>query len=149
YFQNWLDTYVATHCKPATYDSYESAFRVHLMPRFGGKEITEITRDDVKQLAYELLDQRSKKGKQKSRSTVRATLAPLKAMFNHAIEDGHFTGVNPALRILRKSRVDAGQQREKVSFLTREEAAHLLATCEEHFNTHYPLLLLLLRTGLR
>ncbi len=149
YFQNWLDTYVKTHCKPATYDNYETAFRVHLMPRFGTKELAEITRDDVKQLAYELLDQRSKKGKQKSRSTVRATLAPLKAMFNHAIEDGHFTRVNPALRILKKSRTDLGQQREKVSFLTREEAAHLLATCEEHFKTYYAVLLLLLRTGLR
>lgn len=47
----------------------------------------------MKQVAYDLLAQQSKNGKQKSRNTVRAMLAPLKAMFNHAIEDGHFTGV--------------------------------------------------------
>jgi len=161
YFKNWLDTYVKTHCKPATYDSYETAFRVHLEPRFGARDITAITRDDVKQLAYALLteprtERRKGQGsegqdepKPRARNTVRATLAPLKAMFNHAIEDGHFTGVNPALRILRKSRTDLGDSQKKVSFLTREEAEKLLTTAQKHFRGHYPLLLCLLRTGVR
>ena len=36
------------------------------------------------------------------------------------------------LRILKKSRLDLGNTREKVSFLTREEARHLLAIWREH-----------------
>jgi integrase len=33
-------------------------------------------------------------------------LVPLCAMFNSAIEDGHYTSVNPALRVLRKTRTE-------------------------------------------
>ena len=151
YFQRWLDTYVKVHCKPATYENYETAFRVHLEPHFRGKDIGAITREDVKQLAYGLLTPPSPETKARSRNTVRATLAPLKAMFNHAIEDGHVTSVNPALRILKKSRTDLGDARAKVGFLTREEAQHLLGVCQEEkdLRAHYPLLLCLLRTGMR
>ena len=55
YFRTWLDTYVRAHCKERTYDLYTDAFRVHLLPHFGQKDIAEITREDVKQLAYGLL----------------------------------------------------------------------------------------------
>src|SRR5436190_11276239 len=44
YFRNWLNTYVRGNCKERTYDVYEVAFRVHLLPRFGQKDISEITR---------------------------------------------------------------------------------------------------------
>jgi len=104
YFQNWLDTYVTAHCKPATHANYETAFRVYLRPHFGSKDITEIARDDVKTLVYAMLD-RPKRGKKTqtaepqadddvdekkqapktlSRRTVRGMLVPLCAMFNHA-----------------------------------------------------------------
>jgi len=84
----------------------------------------------------------------KSRSYVKATLAPLSEMCNHAIEDGHLS-FNPALRVFRRSRKEQGERKQKVSFLTREELAHLLNTCREFFPAHYPFVLLLARTGLR
>ncbi len=82
----------------------------------------------------------------KSRSYVKATLAPLSEMFNHAIEDGHLTA-NPALRILRRSRAEEGRQ--IATFLTRGDLGHFLDTCREHFPQHYAFVLLLARTGLR
>lgn len=69
-------------------------------------------------------------------------------MFNHAIEDGHFEAVNPALRIFKESHND-GPRCEKADYLTRDEAAQLVATCQEHFPTWKPFVLCLLRTGVR
>jgi integrase len=140
YFRSWLDTYVTAHCKASTRAGYDTAFRVYLLPAFGQKDITEITREDVKKLAYDMLAQG------KSRSYVKATLAPLSEMFNHAIEDGH-CATNPALRILRRSRQEDGEQRAR--FLTREEVALLLETCRHHFPASYPFVLCLVRTGMR
>lgn len=94
-------------------------------PWFGKKALNEIIRDDVKQLAYHLLrspkaNRRKKESPltgegssvlleqppKRSRSYVRAILAPLSEMFNHAIEDGHYHGVNPVLRVLRRNRME-------------------------------------------
>jgi integrase len=142
YFRNWLDSYVKAHCKERTYDLYQEVFQVHLLPRWGQRDISEITREDVKQLAYDLLAQG------RSRGTVKAVLTPLSTMFNIALDDG-YVAVNPVVRILRRSRAEEGTHHEKVTFLTREETAHLLQACREHFPTHYPLILLLVRTGMR
>lgn len=141
YYREWRDSYVRTHCKPATYVSYDVAFRRYLSPAFGDTDIADITRDEVKRLAYSMLAQG------RARSTVRATLAPLRAMFAHAVEDGHVSA-NPATRVLKRSRSDAGARRA-ADFLTREELAHLLATCREHFPHFHPFVLVLARTGMR
>jgi integrase len=142
YFRTWLDTYARAHCKDSTVAGYETAFRVYLFPRFGEQDITEISREAIKKLAYEMLAQ------DKSRSYVKATLAPLSEMFNHAIEDGHLA-VNPALRILRHSRTEVGERTQKITFLTREELTHFLRSCRQYFPAWYPFVLLLARTGLR
>jgi hypothetical protein len=114
YYNRWLDSYVKAHCKDATYVVYETGFRLYLEPAFGKRDIGEITREDVKRLAYSMLAQG------KSRTYVKGTLAPLVEMFNHAIEDGHVPA-NPTLRILRRSRSEEGERREKIAFLSRNE----------------------------
>jgi hypothetical protein len=110
YFRTWLDTYAHAHCKDSTVAGYETAFRVYLLPRFGEQDITEISREAIKKLAYEMLAQ------DKSRSYVKATLAPLSEMFNHAIEDSHLA-VNPALRILRQVGPKSGRGPKKLPSL--------------------------------
>ena len=142
YFRNWLDTYARAHCKASTVSIYETAFRLYLLPAFGQKDLSGITREEVKNLTYDLL------AKGKTRSTVKNVLAPIREMFNHAIEDGHVT-FNPALRVLHRSRTEEGEQKEKASFLTREELGVLLRTGQEHFPDYYPFVSLLARTGLR
>ena len=142
YFTNWLNTYVKAHCKERTYEVYESAFRLYLAPAFEHKDISDITREEVKHLAYALLAQ----GKHKK--TVRLTLAPLSEMLGHAMEDGHVTA-NPALRIFRNSRNDSTEHTHVADFYTREELGLLLRTCQEHYPAHYPFMSLLAKTGLR
>jgi integrase len=163
YFQQWLEGYARTHCKASTLAGYRHAFELYLRPSFGNRDLAAITRADVKQLAFDLLDgklpgnpinPRTKKpakrraGK-KSRAYVKATLAPLCEMFNHAIEDGHFTGTNPALRVLKRTRGEELPRHRRADFLTSEEAAGLLAAARAHFPRWHPFVLCLLHTGLR
>jgi integrase len=51
--------------------------------------------------------------------------------------------------ILRRSRSEEGERREKIAFLTRDELAKLLDACQEHFPAHSPFVLCLARTGMR
>src|SRR5262249_10108899 len=46
YYQNWLDTYVANHCKVATQEKYRLALKKYLKRAFGRTDITRITRED-------------------------------------------------------------------------------------------------------
>ncbi len=142
YFRNWLDTYVRANCKESTRDAYEGSFRLYLLPAFGQKDISAITREDVKKLTYALLTRGLR------RNTAKVALAPLSEMFNHTQEDGHVQG-NPALRVLRRKNTEGGASQDHVSFLTREELGLLLRTAQEHFPQWYPLVSLLARTGLR
>ena len=144
YYRAWLETYVATHCKRSTYDGYEATGRLYLIPAFGEKDLAEITRDDVKALAYAMLREKGL-----ARATVKANLAPLREVFNHAMDDGHVTA-NPAVRVLGRSRADEKTRRPpEEDFLTREEVGQLLGACREHFPTWHPFVLLLARTGVR
>jgi len=142
YYKTWLDSYIRTHTKTATYANYETVYRVHLLPFLGDTDITEITREQLKRFMYEKLNAGL------SRNSVKGYLAPLSEMFNHAIEDGHLN-CNPCIRIMRTTREEKGKQQQKIDFLTREELASFLATCREHFAYAYPFVLLLARTGLR
>jgi hypothetical protein len=97
YFRTWLATYARHHCKPGTVAGYEAAGRLYLIPTFGDRDLRTITRADVKRLVYEtLLPGRA-------RATVRANLAPLRELFNHAIEDG-VVASNPAAHVLKRMR---------------------------------------------
>jgi len=142
YYKTWLESYVSTHTKTATYANYDTAYRVHLLPFLGDTDIKEITREQLKRFMYEKLNAGL------SRNSVKGYLAPLSEMFNHAIEDGHLDH-NPCIRIMRTTREEKGKQQQKIDFLTREELASLLAACREHFAPAYPFVLLLARTGLR
>src|SRR5262245_25325768 len=142
YYKAWLDSYVSTHTKESTFATYETAYRVHLLPFLGETDIREITREQLKRFMYEKLTAGL------ARNSVKGYLAPLSEMFNHAIEDGQVQR-NPCGRILRIPRKEKGEQQNKIDFLTREELTLLLETCREYFPAHYPLILLLARTGLR
>ena len=84
----------------------------------------------------------------KSRNSVKAMVAPLSEMFNHAVEDGHLIS-NPAARIMRRTRSEQGGQHDRINFLTRDEVARLLDTCQREFCACYPFVLCLARTGVR
>jgi len=142
YYKTWLETYAKANVKETTYTSYALAYRAHLLPFLGETDLRDITREQLKKFLYEKLSAGL------ARNTVKGYLAPLRAMFNHAIEDG-YVNRNPCQGLMKSIRTEKGERMEKVSFLTRAEVAVLLETCQEHFSAHYPFVLLLVRTGLR
>ncbi|MGH7961840.1 MAG: tyrosine-type recombinase/integrase [Candidatus Binatia bacterium] len=109
---------------------------------FGSRDITTITRYEVKQFAFGLL------AKGRSRSYVGLICAALSGMFTSAVEDGHVS-LNPAARLFKRSRPGQRNHKPKVDFLTKEELTVLLESCKEHFPGDYALLLTLGRAGFR
>ncbi len=150
YWREWLGSYARAHVKQSTYDGYEATGRLYLIPAFGCKDIRGITRDDVKRLTHTLIATKRKGDKPLAWATIKAVLAPLREMFNHAVEDGHVPA-NPALRILRRTRREAQSRRPPdADFLTPDELTRLLAACRELYPRRaYPFALTLARTGMR
>ena len=140
YVAQWLKTYAAVHCKPATAEEYAATCRLHLLPAFGTKPLQSVSREDVKHLVAQKLAQGL------SRARIRAILSLLRAIYNGAIEDRHVT-VNPAARLGRL--LTKTHQGKEVIPLTKEELRLLLATLQEHFPAYYPFFLTLARTGIR
>lgn len=141
-YRAWLETYARNHCKVGTWKGYEAAGRLYLIPHFGARDLRAITREDVKRLVYERLMPSH------APATVRANLAPLREMLNHAVEDG-VLATNPAARILKRRREMPTGVRRPPRFLTREELARLLETCRATAPRWYLFVLTLARTGMR
>jgi integrase len=161
YFKTWLDTYAKLACKTSTWKSYERDFRLYLEPALGDHKLGEITRDEVKQLLYTLLNTErpidqdsttSTRGKLRKRrigrGTVKNSLAALRACLTHAVEEGKLA-FHPALRLGRFLQSKDEPQGSKVDFLNAEELSQLLATCRESRPYYFPFVLTLARTGLR
>lgn len=139
YGEWWLENCARGSIKDSTYREYEAALKNHLNPVFGSKPLAKIGRKDIKELIA------SKKREGFSFSTVRNILAPLRGMYNEAIEneDAHF---NPASNL---GKVNKKQPGAPINPLTGEEVSILLDKAEEKTPDLYPLLLCAARTGMR
>ena len=141
YGKQWLELHAKAHCKTSTYQRYEQIFRIHLSPRFGSRPIDRIERDDLKRYVSELAT-----SKRHGLGTLRNIVATLRAILSEAVEDRLIEG-NPASRLGKYAFGNA--RKRDIDFLTRSEAAGLLAAAKIHSPTCYPLFLAALRTGLR
>lgn len=101
---------------------------------------TKVSRESIKRLIADKI----KAGL--SRSTVRNIIAPLREMYNHAIDDG-LASFNPAARVGRFNR-RRGEDK-KIDPLTKGEVSILLKTAKEKMPHYYPMLLCAMRTGMR
>jgi len=143
YRDYWLRTYAQPHCKFSTYESYKMAFTKHLAC-FDARPLHEITRQEISSLiSQKLVDEK------KSRGTVRNILAPLREMFNHAVDEG-ILKTNPASRLGRFTKHTSSKaNRLKIDPLTREEVSILLETSKTYTYDIYTLNLCAVRTGMR
>ncbi len=141
YATQWVRTYAAVHCKPATVFNYERDYRLHVAPVLGEKRLTEISRQDVKQLIAD------KRQSGLSWASVSNILIPLGEMLNHAVDDG-MLAANPATRVGRFNKRPA-EQREHINPFTRQELRLFLDTARQYQPRHYPFFLTLARAGIR
>src|SRR5262249_12976641 len=128
----WLENCARDEIKESTYEEYSAVLKNHLYPIFGPKLISKVKRKDVRQL----IAVKRKAGL--SRSTIRNILAPMRGMYNQAIDDEELQ-YNPAAnvgRINKRRKHDGGnwevKETKKLNTLTKAEVYTLLKPTLEH-----------------
>ena len=140
YSEKWLAGHVAHNLKPATQRSYRDKIDRQIIPVFGNRYLSEISRGEIRDFCHKLMTGGL------SAASVKVTLIIISSLFNHAIEDG-IVSENPAGKPGRYLRIP--NHKGTVEFLTHEEGAALLDSARQHLPRLYPLFLAALRTGLR
>jgi integrase len=122
--------------KHTTLASYESHLRLRLLPTLGARPLETITPLMVREAAVVAVG---------SRSTIAGMLRTLSSLFSDAIQDGlvlHSPALRPG-KFLGKA------EKEEVEILTLAEERVLLDAAMRWRPHWYPLLLFLMRTGVR
>jgi hypothetical protein len=102
--------------------------RLHVMPRFGSKLLTDIRRDEVKRFVAELSQATSEVNGTPvlkfSRNTLRLIISALRAVINAALEDG-IVDSNPASKVGKFAKTE--KPARQACAMTREETEEFLA----------------------
>lgn len=110
-----------------TREGYRKALEAHAIPHFGATPLRDIERRDVKALVAKL----QRKGL--SPATIACYLAPVRALFSDALEDGD-VAANPAVKLAinaKASRDTPADEPERVKSLTRTELTAVLKAIPE------------------
>ena len=150
YAKGWLESYAEVECKHSTYRSYEQLLRLHVIPRFGQKQLSEIKREDVKNFLGQLSRQTKQSGETTvpkfARNTLRLIVCALRAVLNAAVEDG-VLAANPATKVGRFAKTE--RPPKQASTMTRAETEVFLAAIQDVCPEWFPFFLTALRAGLR
>ena len=105
YAKEWLDSYSgrsSSGVRPGTLADYRSTIEREAIPFFGRKRLAEIEPRDVKRyvtkLAARTIRTQQRPARPVSPNTVRLALAPVRALFATALEDGLIRS-NPTLGV--------------------------------------------------
>ena len=142
YGKFWLENVAAGTIKATTYQEYEAVLRNHANPLLGSRPLAKINRKMIR----ELIALKKKEGY--DQNTIKNILAPIRGIFNHAIDEGA-AYMNPAARLGKQTKVNAGQIEKKIDPLSREEVAVMLDTAADTLPHLYPFFLCAPRTGIR
>ena len=135
YLQEWLEIKHKT-CKESTVKEYERLSSVNLLPVFGDKAITDISRQELQSYLFRFIDE----GKHRTAEKLHQVLC---CIFDLACEDLHI--LSPMKKIVLPY-----YEPKKGSALTKEEEKTLVEFCIEHKdNEASSALLVLLYFGLR
>ena len=139
YAKTWLERIKHTR-KYSTYFGYQRMLERDLLPFLRGVDLTDITREKVKALAYASLQ------KGHSSKTVQNLLRGLSSLLSHAVEDELLT-VNPALKPGKF--LPQVSKRRSVNPFTREEVVTFLEAVQFHTPRYSSFFLCAVRTGMR
>ena len=139
----WLENCAKGVVAGSTYqEEYEAVLKNHVYPLLGSKPFTKINRAMIRELIA------AKKKEGFSQSTIRNITAPVRGMYNQAIEDGA-AYANPAARIGKLNKRSKDDRKKKINPLTREEVPVMLKTALADKYRHWYPLLCAPRTGIR
>src|SRR5271157_5362348 len=150
YAERWLRGYVEVERKGSTLRSYEQLLRLHVSPRFGHRNLTDIKREEIKAFLGDLSRQTKAVGGNTvprfARNTLRLIVGALRSVLSAAVEDGLIEN-SPALRLGRFVKTERPAHR--ASAMTRREAEEFLDAVLDVCSEWYPFFLTALRSGLR
>ena len=141
YYGGFQQTYLQTAVKETTRDSYDTNFRVHILPVLGHLTLDEITRLKVKEFIAILMK------KKLSKSSIGIITRELCAVLNHAIED-KVIQENPASRVSKYFK-QAPTRHAEIEPLTDSEARLFLKKAYAQHRRYYPFFLCAINTGMR
>ena len=154
YADSWINSTVPATCKESTTSDYQAILDKHVLPVFGAIKANEVTEGKIKDFLF------TKVNAGYAASTVNHMKNVISGVLAKAI-DNKAVSENAALNLgkhFMKKITDAVEARKVTEGnekkgdpdpLTTEELKLLLNTVDEHFPAHYPLFLLLARTGVR
>ena len=131
--KKWFETYVETNTKLSTQQGYASALRVHFLPRFGARNLKDITEYEIENFKRELL----RKGI--SPKSINNFLSILRKLLESCREWGWLKRI-PRVKWLKVPPPG-------FDFLSPDESQHLLDSNTE--SVWYDMILCALRTGMR
>ena len=141
YAADWLETYTGRTgrgIRPETLAEYRRTVEREAVPFFGRMPLAQVEPRDVRRYVAAV------KGRGVAANTVRLAVAPVRALFATAVEDG-ILRVNPCVGIRLAGKVD-GEDGRQVRALTAEESARLVDKTDDDWRLF---IRLLLETGLR
>lgn len=143
YLPEWLQSYAGRTSRgfrEQTRQEYKRDLERHALPFFGPLKLAEVEPRDVKRFIGQLI------GLGLTSNSVRRRLAPVRALFATAVEDGLIRS-NPTSRIrIPQSPADRPHDQEPAKALTEHELARLLAEVPEEWRLFVEFLA---HTGLR
>jgi len=142
YARDWVRTYegrTARGIRPETVAEYGRDLELHVLPVLGARRLSEIEQRDLKALARHLAD------KGLSAATVRIVMAPVRALFATAVEEG-LLRTNPAAGLRLGGGGNRADPAEKRRALDEEQLARLIDETPERWRL---LIRFLAQTGLR
>lgn len=141
YFELWLKSYAAHHCKYSTLKSYILTINKYLLPKYGERQLNSLTIHDMKELCSLLQSQN------KARQTIRNIFLPIREGLGHAVAEGLILS-NPCM-ILRRQLKQTRDAKITRSPLTQAETLTLVAGASKKEPVLHAAILLGVRAGMR
>ena len=142
YAHDWIRTYegrTSRGIRPETVREYERDLELHVLPVLGRRRLAEIEQRDLKALARHLSD------KGLSPATVRIVMAPVRALFATALEEGLLRS-SPAAGLRLGAGSGRGDPSDTRRALDEDQLARLIEETPERWRL---LVRFLAQTGLR
>jgi integrase len=140
YADSWIKTTVPATCKESTVREYQDILKNHIESVFSSQKVTQITRGDIKTFLLGKLNDGYAK------STVMHMRNCLSGVFNMAVDD-EIIQANPTYGLGKF--LKPKDRKKDINPLTSEELKKLSDSVQVYFLEHYPMFILLARTGMR
>jgi len=142
YADSWIKTTGLATCKESTVENHTRLLKNHIISVFGDMKVTDVTRGYIKSFLHGKINDGYTK------STVNNLRAVISDVLNEAVDDETIPA-NPTHKLGRIGKKEDANI--SIDPLTSEELKKLLDTVrmDKELSGHYPLFLLLNRTGVR